>query len=296
MVAVPGEARSGFSAAITLHTRNTPAPHTPRPHPRRVIHAHNKYILLAIYPQPASPYIGAKSHYMGLIISFANQKGGVGKSTAAVLFCNSISNPPYNHRAVIVDTDPQQSIIQRRLADQKHTDTIPAYDVFFIPLKQLPGKIAELEAANDYVIIDLPGRMDDPSEGIAIAAVITYIDIIFVPVVPGNFSLPASVAFVIQAARMAAQQTARRSKLRLWMFGNMTDLKTTTDERHLYRMLEEFTDTGAAQLLPALLGKYASFRNTDTLHTIYNDRTPAAQNLRAWVVSIMAVLESITPK
>ena len=52
---------------------------------------------------------------MNHIITFANQKGGVGKSTLAILFANYLCWKKMN--VCIIDTDLQQTIAQMRKSD-----------------------------------------------------------------------------------------------------------------------------------------------------------------------------------
>ena len=52
-----------------------------------------------------------------VIVTFANQKGGVGKTTLCVTFANYLVAKGVN--VIVVDTDLQQSIFKNRKADIK---------------------------------------------------------------------------------------------------------------------------------------------------------------------------------
>ena len=51
------------------------------------------------------------------IITFANQKGGVGKTTLCTLFANYLV--ARGKRTIVIDCDGQQTIFEKRKADHK---------------------------------------------------------------------------------------------------------------------------------------------------------------------------------
>lgn len=56
-----------------------------------------------------------------IIITFANQKGGVGKTTLCTLFANYLVAK--GKSVIVVDCDGQQTIYEKRQADKKSTPT-----------------------------------------------------------------------------------------------------------------------------------------------------------------------------
>lgn len=81
-----------------------------------------------------------------VIITFANQKGGVGKTTLCVTFANYLVTKGV--RVAIVDCDFQHSIIKCRKAD------IKKYDVQYVPYDVL-----SYEANDKKAIISLIEKM-----------------------------------------------------------------------------------------------------------------------------------------
>ena len=62
------------------------------------------------------------------IITFANQKGGVGKTTLCTLFANYLVNR--GKRTIVIDCDGQQTIFEKRKADyKKYPDQKEKYKV-----------------------------------------------------------------------------------------------------------------------------------------------------------------------
>ena len=63
-----------------------------------------------------------------VIVTFANQKGGVGKTTLCVTFANYLVTKGV--RVVVIDCDSQHSIIKCRKADiRKYGEEFVPYDV-----------------------------------------------------------------------------------------------------------------------------------------------------------------------
>lgn len=86
------------------------------------------------------------------IITFANTKGGAGKTTAVLLLATELVRR--GHRVAIIDTDPQRWISRWfEGADPVENLTVATY----VSLHALPRTIAEYRSKSDYVIVDLPG-------------------------------------------------------------------------------------------------------------------------------------------
>lgn len=86
------------------------------------------------------------------IITFANTKGGAGKTTAVLLLATELVRR--GHRISIIDTDPQRWISRWFETAKVGRDlTVATY----VSLAALPRIAAEHKSRHDYVIVDLPG-------------------------------------------------------------------------------------------------------------------------------------------
>lgn len=95
-----------------------------------------------------------------MIILFANQKGGVGKSTLAVLFSN-FAVQKRNRKVKVYDMDFQQSLYNKYL----NSGILENQRLYEVALAKIPGfksiKKKEKEDPSQLTVIDLAGRMDD---------------------------------------------------------------------------------------------------------------------------------------
>jgi chromosome partitioning protein len=82
-----------------------------------------------------------------LILSIVNQKGGVGKSTLAVNLGGMIQAA--GHKVLLVDTDPQGSLMQWQSVSPEPTIQVSHYPK---PLHR--SQVKALEKMADYIIIE----------------------------------------------------------------------------------------------------------------------------------------------
>jgi chromosome partitioning protein len=112
-----------------------------------------------------------------MIISFVNQKGGVGKTTTAINLASCLVRK--NHKLVLIDADPQGSA-----ATWHSIEDNQAFEILEHPGKLTQADIETLETAYDYVIIDAPPAVDDRVETILRAS-----DLAILPVTPSSLDL-----------------------------------------------------------------------------------------------------------
>ncbi|MBB3309083.1 chromosome partitioning protein [Rhizobium sp. BK196] len=86
------------------------------------------------------------------VITFANTKGGAGKTTAVLLLATELARQGY--RVTILDADPQHWI-SRWHEISGHVPNISVID--FVTTASLPQHVSENKQNTDYFIIDLPG-------------------------------------------------------------------------------------------------------------------------------------------
>ena len=89
------------------------------------------------------------------VISFANAKGGAGKTTAALLLATELAHQ--GHRVTLIDADPQHWISQwHEMSGAVRNITI----VTEVSVASLQCHLREMASSSDYFIIDLAGARD----------------------------------------------------------------------------------------------------------------------------------------
>lgn len=98
---------------------------------------------------------------MATIISFANQKGGVGKTTLCTTFANFLVEK--GERLLVLDCDSQQSISEKRKVDEhKYPNTQFGYNVqsFNIGAADNVSKLMHhLKEKEGIILVDTPGHL-----------------------------------------------------------------------------------------------------------------------------------------
>ncbi len=112
-----------------------------------------------------------------MIISFVNQKGGVGKTTTAINFAASLARK--NHSLVVVDADPQASVFKWHQVEDNR-----AFEVLHQPGGLDLADMETLNGSHDYVVIDTPPAVNEMTQTILAAS-----DLAVVPVSPSALDI-----------------------------------------------------------------------------------------------------------
>lgn len=108
-----------------------------------------------------------------IIVSFLNQKGGVGKITLAIHVATAFAQR--GRRVLLVDADPQGSSLDWAASRQ-----IPSlFPVIGLPSKTLHKEMPAHRANYDDIIIDGPPRVNELARAAIIAA-----DLVVIPIQP----------------------------------------------------------------------------------------------------------------
>ena len=94
-------------------------------------------------------------------IIFGNQKGGVGKTSLAILFANFLAEK--NKKVIAIEMDIQKSIATTRRQEVEDGNTTKnPYEIVYTALSDYPKFADALKSTNVNLVIDLPGKLDDP--------------------------------------------------------------------------------------------------------------------------------------
>ena len=157
-------------------------------------------------------------------IIFANQKGGVGKSTLCILFANYLA---YWKRPVcVIDTDIQATIASTRNFDARTNDGEPPYEVYPLSLDDPEAMEHFMEQSADiegYQLFDTAGRLDDDVIGV----LLTHADYIIVPFEMETKSMMSTSSFL---RVMAGLKERMGVNPRLFLVPNKYDRRIGTAE------------------------------------------------------------------
>src|SRR6187402_165537 len=131
------------------------------------------------WPVPPRPCTVAPMH----VLTFANQKGGSGKTTMTVNVATALHLA--GHRVVIFDVDPQGSSLawSSRAAELGHVGP----SCYAVTAAQLRTELTRLESTFDVAIIDCPAKLGPEARHAMMVA-----DLVVIPVVAGPYDLWAT--------------------------------------------------------------------------------------------------------
>lgn len=113
-----------------------------------------------------------------MIISFLNQKGGVGKTTLAVNVAGTLALK--GKSVLAIDADPQGSMLD--WAESRQEESI--FNVIGLPKAVIHKEVKKLGKGYDYIIIDAPPRVHDIARSVIMAS-----NKVVIPVQPSPFDI-----------------------------------------------------------------------------------------------------------
>ncbi|MCK5105854.1 MAG: ParA family protein [Cyclobacteriaceae bacterium] len=125
---------------------------------------------------------------MNIIIG--NQKGGVGKTTHAILLANYLSLEK-RKELLILDMDFQGSIKTKWDQDLEIFENEPLYEVIQLDLESFSSIFDKLNSTSGYVIIDLPGKIDDNN----LVLVFEQADVVICPFSYDKLTFESTIVF-----------------------------------------------------------------------------------------------------
>lgn len=157
-----------------------------------------------------------------VIVTFANQKGGVGKTTLCVTFANYLVTK--GKRVLVIDCDTQQSVAKCRKADiRKYGEEHIPYDVLAYGADDRQAMTALMERLRnepgmDVVLMDSPGSLK--ADGLI--PMFVNSDIIIVPFHYDLVTVPSTASFLMFTDRLR-KAAAGQMKARFFIVPNLNE-------------------------------------------------------------------------
>jgi chromosome partitioning protein len=179
------------------------------------------------------------------IISFANQKGGVGKTTLCILFANYLASK--GKKVIVVDCDSQSSIAAKRTQDRtKYPESPEGYEIRRMDLRErakVKREMDSLRSQDAVILLDTPGNLQE--EGLTV--LFSMSDYIIVPFQFEAISIQSTGIFITFIQRLRRLSEA--------MTGEMIFIVNDWDSRNGTRAEIDIWDRTEATL--ARLGRVA---------------------------------------
>ncbi|MEK6482417.1 ParA family protein [Catalinimonas sp. 4WD22] len=141
---------------------------------------------------------------MAIIVAFATQKGGSGKSTLTAITAAAIHNRT-KKKVLIIDADKQGTLRDLRELEGNPDNGVPV-EFFNWQQKGSHEKFIDLvdksDQEYDLIFIDSPGRIDEKETNLIISAS----DIVVVPLVASPFDVKSARAFLDEIKPLVDKQ------------------------------------------------------------------------------------------
>lgn len=186
------------------------------------------------------------------IITVANRKGGVGKSTFTVLFASSISNQ-FKKKVIVLDLDVQQTVYTLWKGVSK-----PLFECERINVKDLKQKLNDIDGEYDYIFLDVPRITDittqksDPSIN-----AIKYSDTVIVPVLGTVIDVLSTIPFYNLIKDIADLRKENNYPFKHKAFLNRSNSRKTNE------LAMQYLKGNGIKLMENQVNDYAIFQNVD---------------------------------
>lgn len=232
---------------------------------------------------------------MAQFIVFGNQKGGIGKTTLAVLTATGLSRPPFNKRVLLIDNDNQRSALRLRQYDaENYPEAQMPYPVRAMTYPEIVQEIDKLDQTYDYIFIDTPGRLDAnlPPEQQEVTKILLLTDFLFMPFKAGALNLDATTDYV--RVLLKAQQHRARTDRPLTAYGLVNFFKSRSRiNQELKEEVQYLKDNAGLAFMQTALRQYVAFEYIDTYQSLYDPASndAAVQNFTAFLDEFMRLAQ-----
>ena len=162
------------------------------------------------------------------IISVANRKGGVGKTTITIILATALALEK-KKKVLLLDCDNQRSAFDySSIQKQVYGEEAP-YEIRTLHPKYIFDELRYNSEKFDIIFIDIPRMTDDSKDG-SVIQVLTCCDTILIPVVAGNLEALSTKDFVKTLKGIEAFKKEREIPFHYVGFLNKKNRRKENDE------------------------------------------------------------------
>lgn len=198
------------------------------------------------------------------ILSIANRKGGVGKSTITTLVATALAIDKQK-KVCIIDCDSQKSITKyREMESAAFADVKVPYVIEPLSFKFLHDFLQYNKSKYDYIFIDIP-RITDNEEGSQLLQVLGFCDGILIPFLGGIYESLSTKDF-IKAIQVLADY--KKSVSIDFLFYGVLNRKSRRKEN---QETIEFLESEGLTVFDNSLNNLKLFASPSTLFSVLED-------------------------
>lgn len=196
------------------------------------------------------------------ILSVANMKGGVSKTSTGVFLATALARQ--GREVIYLDCDSQGSASEYRAFEQANyfAEQEPPYLLRKVPAGFLIDTIDGLKAQYDVIFVDLP-RFTHGQDDTAATMMLTHCDGVLVPVRSGELDNMSTHTFVKILKNIQAYKREKGARFDVAAFASMTGQRPTDD-----RASREFMQTLGIPVLESELRNLREFAEPFTFESL----------------------------
>lgn len=229
-----------------------------------------------------------------VVCAFANQKGGVGKTTLTHLIAKTITDPAIGKKCLVIEVDKQRSLsgikdsIQEKMGEQF---SMP-YELKFLNDLGDVKALVEKEAENyDVIILDTPGTLDKKG----LISTLSIADIVLIPLNSTVLEIHSSVEFIQIMHKVKEFKASLDLPFDFYTVLNRVDNRTKS-----YKMLVEALKEYTINRFTATIKDLEAYRNThmENYSPVYSygPKGKKDENFESFVDELLAAIQKMREK
>lgn len=214
-----------------------------------------------------------------MIVSVCNSKGGVGKSSIVHHLATTYANEPFNKSVLVIDTDPQRSLLRRYKDDFR-------YICISERVVWLESNIERLKAKYDVIVIDSGGvyEVGKPLSKQEVYKVLIFSDSVIIPIVAGAYSVESSLSFLSLCREV--QDLKSKSKYPLKIIPALNQWEANrVDSKELLKAIPAIESKFGVEFLSEPLKRLSGFQDVANTESLYKGKptTTLAINFKKFI-------------